>query len=56
MQSVAHSAASRPVRPGARVALLVNSLGGTPALELGVVAAAAMRLAKQRHQVTEVSC
>ena len=51
MRSVAHSADERPVRPGARVALLVNSLGGTPALELGVVAAAAVRLARQRHEV-----
>ena len=51
MESVAHSAEHRPVRPGARVALLVNSLGGTPALELGVVAAAAVRIARQQHQV-----
>ena len=51
MHSVAHPADQRPVQPRSRVALLVNSLGGTPALELGVVAAAAVRLARQRHQV-----
>ena len=51
MHSVAHPAGEWPVQPGARLALLVNSLGGTSALELGVVAGAAVRLARQRHQV-----
>jgi len=55
MESVAHSAERRPVRPSARVALLVNSLGGTPALELGAVAAAAVRIARQRHEVKDLS-
>ncbi len=52
MHSVAHPAAQRPVQAGSRVALLVNSLGGTPALELGVVARAAVRVARQQHQVS----
>lgn len=50
MGSVAH-AGRPPVAPGDRVALMVNSLGGTPPLELAVVSNAALRLARTQHQV-----
>ena len=52
MHSVAHPDEQQPIHSGSRVALLINSLGGTPALELGVVANAAVRLARQQHQVS----
>ena len=50
MGSVAHPGRP-PLAPGDRAALLVNSLGGTPALELAFVANAAVRLARSQHQV-----
>ena len=56
MSSVAHPAGQGPVRAGQRVGLLVNSLGGTSMLELGVVAHAAVRLARQRHQASDLPC
>lgn len=50
MGSVAHPEL-KPLATGDRVALMVNTLGATPPLELAVVANAALRLARSQHQV-----
>ena len=50
MGSVAHVGV-KPLTRGDRVALMVNSLGATPALELGVAANAALHLAHSLHGV-----
>ena len=43
------------VPPGARVALLVNSLGASTPMELNIVARAALRTLADAHQVRLIS-
>lgn len=41
------------IAPGERVALLVNNLGGTPSMELGIVTQAALQFLEQRGVIAE---